>query len=438
MICGVVDNGVCSDDSRVLVRLNEATKIILDMMIPVGGMATYDVVTTGIAGNTTDSYLLLPPQLENAIEVMVLDSSVYGDTDIREGWYEIISQSTYVDPGQQHDNPLVDQGLVPDPLDPYTLRRKFLYPGLAPNAHVRVTGAKRFIPLAQDTDFLIVQNIEAIKCVILSIERYENNDPDGAQKYRASGLEILQGEVKKHILDPRNYMRRKAAYQEDLINFPESTLGWTRANIALDIDLALRAGRMDLTWSINQMERRIMQAGLYKDCIESIRAEVVGGQVYMPINVQSVLAVSLDGRPIPIRSQFFEQLENGPGAFSCSDTLIDQGEVYFAAAQKFRRLYRLNADCSTTRCLTAVVKLRWLPKQPADMMVIKNYEAMRLMMTAKFLEEKEDWQNAQINQQQAFQIMEKELRDYLAGIRHTVHIQTYGFGLGDVGGFWSN
>ena len=68
------------------------------------------------------------------------------------------------------------------------------------------------------------------------------------------------------------------------------------------------------------------------------------------------------------------------------------------------------------------------------MMVIKNYEALRLMVQAKLLEQKEDWKNAQANQGQAFEILEKELRDYLGGIRHTVHVQMMGFGMGDVGG----
>jgi hypothetical protein len=44
-----------------------------------------------------------------------------------------------------------------------------------------------------------LQNIEALKCIILSIERYENNAVDDAQKCPAVGREILQAEVKKHI-----------------------------------------------------------------------------------------------------------------------------------------------------------------------------------------------------------------------------------------------
>jgi hypothetical protein len=438
LICGVVDNGVCADDPRVLVRLNEATKIILDMIVPVGGMATFAVTpyTDVPHGTSGGPFLLLPPQLENCVDAVVVEGSVRGDKDIAQGWYEIVNQSVYLDPASQHDNALIDRGLVPDPGDPSILRRLYEYPGLAPlSAIVHVTGAKRFIPVTRDDDYLIVQNIEAIKCIILSIERYENNAPQDAQVYRQSGLDLLQAEVKKHLLDPRMYMRRKSAYQDDLVSFAENTLGWIRANIALDIAAAMKTGKSDLTWSIQQIERRIMKRAIYKDCITNYQAVVTGGMIYFPINVGSVLAVDLDGRPIPIRSQFFQHLENGPGMFPCDNMLIDQGDEYFPVSRTSRRKYKLIANCCEGQCIQAVCKLRWHLKKPDELMVIKNYEALRLLMTAKFMEEDEKWQEAQVNQAQAFQLLDDELRDYLAGILHTVHIQTIGFGMGDVGGY---
>jgi hypothetical protein len=432
MLATVVDNGICPDDPRVMVRTNEATKIILDSMIPVGGMATYNVTAI-------DTILYLPPQLENAIEAFPVDPStkVRGSTDITEGWYEIVNDSAYLDPNQHHDNPMIDRGLWPDVNDPSVLRRVYEYQGLQPvNSVIQVTGAKRFIPLKTADDFLIVQNIEALKCIIISIERYENSAPDEAQKYRQSGLELLQAEVKKHILDPRNYMRRKSEYQNDTVNFPENTLGWVRGNIALDVDEALKTGKIDLTWSINQIERRIMQHGVYKDCVVFVTATVTGGIIYFPFNIQSVMAVDLNGTPIPVRSQFFQHLDNGPGMFPCNEMLIDQGDQYFPGTRVMHRKYKLIADCTNGQPISAVCKLRWISKQPDDLMVIKNYEAIRMMMTAKFQEEKKDFQSAQVNQTQAFAILDKELQDYLAGIKHTVHVQTFGFGLGDVGNYW--
>jgi hypothetical protein len=111
MICGVVDNGVCQDDPRVMVRLNEATKIILDNIIPVGGMMSAWI-------QATETFLHLPPEMENVIEVHPDDpgTKVRGSGDVTQGWYEIVSNSTYLDPEQSYDNPLIGWGLWADPL----------------------------------------------------------------------------------------------------------------------------------------------------------------------------------------------------------------------------------------------------------------------------------------------------------------------------------
>lgn len=432
MICGVVDNGVSPDDSRVLVRLNEATKIIIDYMIPVGGM-----MIANITGQSR--FLVLPNVMENVIEAHPLspDTGAYGNKDTAQAWYELVSGSAYVDPSSAMDNPLMDFGLNGNPDDPSDVRRVYFYPGLDPaDAVVQCTGAKRFIPLTNDEDYLIVQNIEAIKCIILSIERYENNAPDEAQKYRQSGMDILQAEVKKHMFDPRNYMFRKSGYLQDIADFREGTLGWTRAQVALDLPEALRMSKRDLTWAIQQAERRLMERGLWKDTIVTIQGQVVGGIIYMPTSVESVLAVDLCGRPIPIRSQFFQSLENGPGGSPSSNMLIDQGNKMQPGFAAPRRSYKLIADCDNGTTFTAVCKLRWVLKEPDDMMAIRNYEAIRMMVQAKMKEENPNpqiAQLAQLDQQAALDILDKELKNYLAGIRHTVHIQTYGFSLGDVG-----
>lgn len=435
LICGVVDNGVCADDPRVLRKLNEATKVIMDYMIPVGGMAIALV-------QASETILVLPPELENCIEAVPKESTtkVYGDSDTTQGWYDIVNNSMYLDPAQHHDMPLVDVGLWPAPWEGHSgeLVRVYEFPGLEPSdASVWITGKKRFIPLKSDEDYLIVQNIEALKLIILSIERNENNAPDEAMKYRQQAFELLQKEVTNHILDPRNYMRRKAQYQQESMEMPVNTIGWMRANLGLDVEEALKMGRQDLLWAINQIERRIMSNAIYKDMVTTIQAQVVGGIVYFPLNVAGVLAVNLNGEPIPIRSQFFESLENGPGMFPCNSMLIDQGDEYFPLTQNHRRKYKLIGNCTESQVITAVCQLRWLAKKPRDLMTIKNYEAIRLLFTAKTLEEKEQWKESSANQQQAFAILDKELQQYLAGIKHTVHIQSYGFGLGDVGGYWT-
>lgn len=430
MLATVVDNGVCSDDPRVKIRLNEATKMVLDTMIPVGGMCRADVAAV-------NQVLVLPPEMENVYEAVPSDTaSIRGDKDIKEGWYDMTNNSLYLDPAAAYDNPLIDAGLWSDPSSPDVLRRAYVYPGLEPsNAIVSVFGAKRYIPIERDEDFLIVQNIEALKLLILSIERNENSAPDEAMKYKQQAFELLQNEVKKHILDPRQFMRRKAAYDADMSSYPEDTLGWLRASLALDMDELLRQEKHALTWAINQSERRLMQRAIYKDTITQLQAVVVGGFVYFPIDVGAVLSINLNGCPIPIRGQFFQSLENGPGMFPQHPMLIDQGDELVSGS--VRRKYKLVANCTENQCLNAVCKMRWRYKKPGDIMVIKNYEAMRLMVLSIFREKKDQWKEAQTDQQTAFDIMDKELRDYLGGIKHTPQIQTYGFGLGDVGGYYT-
>lgn len=425
----VVDNGTCSDDVRIMDRCNEATQRILDELIPVGGMSTYDVVASG----TT---LLLPKQLENAIEVTVLSgATVNGSTDVTQGWYDLVNQFTYVDPSMAFDNPLVDQFLVPDGTDPTILRRQYDYPGLAPNSTVRVTGAKRYIPITQDGDPLIVQNVPALKLMILSIERYENNDLDGSEKYRQLSLGLCHAEVKKHQLDPRNSLKRKAGYQADLVNYQEGSFGRFRARIALEVPGGMMMGKSDLTYLLGHAEMRLLEKGMWKGSLEQFFATIVGGDVLFPVRVESLLTADICGEPTDIRSIFFEYQKNGPGKFrKCEQMFTDKGEVFFSDTGTRRRRYRYHGDCTTNVTMTCVCKLKWIEKTPTDQMTIRNYEAIRLMSQAIMMERQEKWQEAQMNQSAAIDSLQHELNEYLGGEQAVPHIDWGSFGMGHLGG----
>lgn len=243
----VVANGVGASDPRVLMRTNESIRAILDEMIPVGGMATYDVDSET---ETEGEILLLPFELENAIEVEQLVDAV--DT-VSQGW-QLVTNSTYIDPATAHDNPLVDLGLTKDPNDGTgrRLRRKYLYPGLSTRTTVRVTGAKRYVPITSDNDILIVQNIRAVKLAILSIERDESSAQAEGDGYLQKALRILNAEVRKHQMDPTNSLKRKARYQADIIAYDEDTLGRTRARLALELPGFLQRGKSEITYLVNR------------------------------------------------------------------------------------------------------------------------------------------------------------------------------------------
>lgn len=417
----VIENGVDSSDSRVLLRTNEATKILLDEGIWVGGMATYDVVATG----TT---LLLPKELENAIEIEPQGmATVNSQSDVTQGFYTLINNFTYVDPTIQHDNPLVDQFLQPDPDTPSILRRQYDYPGLTSGATVRVTGAKRYIPLTADGDYLIIQNVDALKSMVIALERkYNCNDVDGATKYKSEAIAILQAEVKKHLLDPTNSLKRKANYEADFTTYATGTFGWTRARIALEIPQAMMQGKSQLTRILEMAEMRLLDKGTWKSTIKDYYAQVVGGYIFFPTEVETVLAVDLCGHPIPIRSEFYEYAENGPGlSCTCSSVLIDQGEVRFSNGD-LRRKYKLNASTTDSQTITVVAKLRWARKNPTDYMVIRNFEALRLMCMAIVDERNERWNEATANQASAVNVLQEELNGYLRGIKHVPVIDSSG------------
>jgi len=571
----VVANGVGASDPRVRPRANEGTKAILDEMIPVNGMATYDVVSTTESGKQV---LLLPKELENAIEVEVLSgATVLSQTDVTQGW-NLVTNFTYVDPSSAHDNPLIDLGLVPDGGDPTILRRKYIYPGLAAASTVRVTGAKRYVPITADGDYLIVQNIRALKLAILSIERDENNAMPEGEGYLQKALKILQAEVQKHQLDPTNSLKRKANYQSDLITYAEGTLGRTRARLALELRGFLTMGKAEITYLVNRAEQmlvdnrnqlaisgrisvhgtiaelvyapvtaatdalawddyndirlmvqsfvvtdaaataqnqyaiqgdaalaqqmqqqafesqkaklieatelarhttyttdlgvylpgsfgyavarlalemqgglqltttelerilsmaemRLMEQGIFKGSLREVNATITGGEVLFPRDIEAVLVTDIDGHPVDMRSVLFEYQQNGPGKFSgCSQRFVDRGEVYFPQTGFKRRKYFFNGSLTNSVQFTAICKIRWIQKVSGDELVIKAFEALRLMSQAIMLERAEKWQDAQASQANAIAVLEKELREYLSGIQHVQSAQTAGYGFGDLGG----
>lgn len=340
-----VDNGVASTDTRVLPRTNEAIAMLLAEGTWVGGVQTVDIVATGTDGDE----LLLPKEMENAMEVEVLSgATVRAQTDVTQGW-SMVNQFAYVDPAAQKDNPLVDLFLEPDGGDPTILRRRYRYPGLQSGATVRVTGAKRYVPITVDGDYLIIQNLRAIKLAILAIEREENNAHEESEAFRQKAIGLLQSEVKKHQLDPNNSLRRKAEYEADLNTYLEGTFGHTRARLALTLQGGLMMGKSELTRLLEQSEMRLIDKGQWVGTLEEFKAEVQNGYTLFPNRVKAIIAANFDGSPLDIRSILFQYQENGPG-FACggvANTLIDQGEVYFPETGRIRRKYKLTGCPST-------------------------------------------------------------------------------------------
>lgn len=66
---------------------------------------------------------------------------------------------------------------------------------------VTVMAKLRFIPVAKDTDYLPIGNLAAIKDMVQSIRKMENNLFEDAKKYEASAINELERELKEYLGD---------------------------------------------------------------------------------------------------------------------------------------------------------------------------------------------------------------------------------------------
>jgi hypothetical protein len=88
---------------------------------------------------------------------------------------------------------------------------------------------------------------------------------------------------------------------------------------------------------------------------------------------------------------------------------------------------------SCTSNLTFVAKLRWVRKKPEEQLVIRNVEALRLQATAIINERTERWKEAQVAQGEAVAVLDRELREFLAGQQIVLPKET-SLGVADLGG----
>lgn len=67
--------------------------------------------------------------------------------------------------------------------------------------YVDVLGKKRFIPVVNDEDYLLIGNLPALKDEVLSIVKMERNLFDEAKAYEASAISLLQAELDSYLGD---------------------------------------------------------------------------------------------------------------------------------------------------------------------------------------------------------------------------------------------
>lgn len=198
----------------------------------------------------------------------------------------------------------------------------------APPVRIRITGKRRYLPIFNDTDFLIIANIGALRLEIMAIDREDGNDFQGSAEFHKRALDLLQAEAKNYQLDPTRVSYRKAQCIVDEQTYDRGQLGYVRARLALENVQFLRVGLRTITRAINTSQERLLSQGYWKDTVIYLTLKILGdGYIVPPPNVESIVVTLLKNVPLTMRNRWFESHEGSVGkktnlaqpAISCID-----------------------------------------------------------------------------------------------------------------------
>jgi hypothetical protein len=179
-----------------------------------------------------------------------------------------------------------------------------------PPVRVRVTGKRRYLPVSQDTDFLILANLGALRLEMMAIDREDGNDFQGSGEFHKRALDILQAEAKTYQQDPTRVSYRKAQCIIDERSYDHRQLGHVRARLALENPQFLHVGLRTITRAINTAQERLISQGYWKDTVINLTLRILGkGYVVPPPNIESVVITLLDGYALTMRNRWFESHE---------------------------------------------------------------------------------------------------------------------------------
>jgi len=280
-----VENGVCPDDSRVVDRINEAVARIHALGAFVGTVARYGVTVDAATGEFE-----LPSALGNILRASRLSDGINhspAGTFITDNEYAFVLESSPV---------LSLQQLSPT-------RFRVLGPVLP--AAVDVMGKKRLTPAVAETDPLAVDDLPAIKLMLLALFREENNQLDLAAALQKNCIEHLTLKTQTAVGEARRVLATSMA-----AGMSEGTLGYARAKLALALTGGIRVDDHELVEVVGEAERRLMQQGReWRAYLLKVR----GGEIALPQDMDAILSLAIENRPMPLRSQWFDFLEAGWG-----------------------------------------------------------------------------------------------------------------------------
>jgi len=199
-----------------------------------------------------------------------------------------------------------------------------------PPVRIRVTGIRRFLPIQNDTDFLILSNLGALRLEMMALDREDGNDFQSSAEFHKRALDLLQAEAKQYQQDPTRVSYRKAQCLNDEATYDKNQLGHIRARLALENPQFLRVGLRNITRGLNTAQERLISQGYWKNTVINLWLKILGdGYVIPPPNVESITTLAIQNRAMVMRNRWFESQEGAVGIKTKDDSpamsAIDRG-----------------------------------------------------------------------------------------------------------------
>lgn len=410
-----IDNGVCSSDERVVLKINEAQRRLHAYRAWLGVLAKYFI-------QPVENSFSLPAPTGNisTFAGFGLESALLVNTTDVSGSQPINDVRAFVTP----IGDLLD--IVPS--NTSSTARTYRILG-DPVSKIEVTGKLNFVEAVNDTDLLLIDDLEALKLMLLAIYREENDQLESAQALEAKAVERLTIKTDRSV-----EAARRLNFQTRLSTEIENSFGQMLSRLALDIEEGLRVFDSELADILNHAEEILFNLGPWNGTVDQYKVTVDNaGEVYLPNSVGAILGVAIEGRAVPIRDRMFDFHENGAGyqakGSSGYELLVDRGEK-FVSGQWMRR-YFVRSHAQPGACVEVLAKKRWTRKRRnSDKMDIRNYPAIKEMTIA--LKLKNEPEKSQYHEQKALGYLTKELKESRGGARGTLQVQAKAFNAGEI------
>lgn len=219
-IARVVDNGVPPTDVRVIQRVNQAQRRLHAIRAWLGILAKYkvDVVT---------DIITLPHQLESIIRVEKNTNTNLPSGNI------LLCDNAYVFIHDSGD--LVPLNFVPIGSVANVIQFRIDSSVTPIPTSIVVTGKKKMVDVLNDSDELIISDLEALKLMVLALYREENNQIDMATALQAKAVEHLAYKTDMAVEEAR-----RLVYQAKLSTQATNTMGYVRAKLGLDLEFGIK------------------------------------------------------------------------------------------------------------------------------------------------------------------------------------------------------